>query len=61
MRSVHQKEQVLIRSLEISTLPLSSRKGKEKRLEILLMTDHVYFMKPPHRSSKCGFEGLPGV
>ena len=32
MRSVHQEEQVVIRSLELSALPSSSMKGKEKEI-----------------------------
>ena len=52
MGADHRKDQVMIRSLELSPTPHPL--GRGEGLEIELIIDHDYVMKPPQKSLNYG-------
>lgn len=58
MRTGHQKDQDMIRSLEFPALLLVPQRTLGERLEMPLLMDHACLMNPPYNCQSAGFKEL---
>lgn len=58
MRTGHQKDQDMIKSLEFPALLLVPQRTLGERLEMPLLMDHACLMNPPYNCQSAGFKEL---